>query len=126
MLTGTGRFFSAGLDLKHMGDDMSGALELSKMVTVLYKRLLLLGMPTVAALNGHTFGAGAFVAMCCDWRLMRGQSGKMCFPEAKLGLNLSPGWRSDCISLQRPLSRGLRVHQKFDPRESGRCEMQCD
>ena len=80
-MTGTGKFFSAGLDLKYMGKDMSGALELSKMVSKIYKRLILFNMPTIAALNGHTFGAGAFISMCCDWRLMRKDCGKICLNE---------------------------------------------
>lgn len=101
VLTGSGKFFSAGLDLKYMGDDMSGALELSKLITTVYKRLLLLNMPTIAALNGHTFGAGAFIAMCCDWRLMRKDCGRVCFPEVKIGINVSEGWR-ELISLKLP------------------------
>ena len=101
VLSGTGKFFSAGLDLKYMGKDMNGAWELSKMVSKIYRKLLLLNMPTIAAINGHTFGAGAFIAMCCDWRVMRKDSGKICFPEVKIGYNINErsGWR-ELISLK--------------------------
>lgn len=78
---------------------MSGAMELSVMVTKIYRRLLLFPMPTIAAMNGHTFGAGAFISMCCDWRIMRKDCGRICFPEAKLGINISKGWR-ELISLK--------------------------
>ena len=78
---------------------MSGAMELSVMVTKIYKRLLLFPMPTIAAMNGHTFGAGAFISMCCDWRIMRKDCGRICFPEAKLGINISEGWR-ELISMK--------------------------
>lgn len=85
--------------MRKNGSDMSGALELSKFITKIYRRLLLFNMPTIAALNGHTFGAGAFIAMCCDFRLMRNNSGRICFPEVKLGLNISEGWR-ELLSLK--------------------------
>ena len=88
-----------GLDLKYMGKDLSGAHELSVMVSKIYKRLILFNMPTIAALNGHTFGAGAFIAMCCDFRIMRKDCGKICFPEVKIGINISEGWR-ELISLK--------------------------
>ena len=45
-------------------------------------------MPTIAALNGHTFGGGVFIAMACDWRIMLENSGNLCFPEIKVVLFL--------------------------------------
>jgi len=52
-------------------------------------RLLTLDCHTVAALNGHAFGAGIFIALACDWRLMRTERGFACFPELNLGMRLS-------------------------------------
>ncbi|KAF8322117.1 ClpP/crotonase, partial [Clavulina sp. PMI_390] len=38
-------------------------------------RLLTFPMPTIAALNGHTFGAGFALALCCDYRIMQTSNG---------------------------------------------------
>ncbi len=71
------------------------------MISKIYKRLIIFNMPTICAINGHTFGAGAFIAMCCDWRLMRKDCGKICFPEVKIGINISEGWR-ELLQLKLP------------------------
>src|SRR5438105_3972873 len=53
--TGTGKFYSNGLDLDWLGqhgDQLAGYLA---RVHALYARLLTLPLPTVAAINGHAF-----------------------------------------------------------------------
>ena len=35
---------------------------------------------------GHTFGAGAFLALACDYRIMRSDRGWLCWPEAELNM----------------------------------------
>ena len=52
----------------------------------IYRRLLLLPIPTVAALNGHAFAAGAFIALACDYRLMREDRGWFCISEVDVGV----------------------------------------
>lgn len=56
-----------------------------------YTKLMLLPMPTIAAINGHAFGAGAFLATACDYRFMNGQKGFFCFPEIDLKMDFLPG-----------------------------------
>ena len=49
-------------------------------------RLLTLPLATVAAVNGHAFGAGAVLAIAHDILVMRADRGYWCMPEADLGL----------------------------------------
>lgn len=89
---GTGRFYSNGLDLEHMAslgpDGLDGYLD---RVLRLLARLLALPVPTVAAVNGHAFAAGAMFALAHDLRLMRRDRGWFCIPEVDLRMPLHPG-----------------------------------
>ena len=45
--------------------------------------------PTIAMLNGHAFGAGFNLSVCCDIRIAR-TGVKVCMPPAKLGVAYHP------------------------------------
>lgn len=53
-------------------------------------RILTLPEPTVAAVSGHVFGAGAMLAMAHDWRIMRSDRGYFCFPEVDIRIPFTP------------------------------------
>jgi len=92
---GDGKFYSNGLDLAWMGGPGSdSAGELLARVLRLFGRMLAFPMPTVAAVNGHAFAAGAMLALAHDVRLMRLDRGFVCLPEVDLGLPLHPGMTS--------------------------------
>jgi 2-(1,2-epoxy-1,2-dihydrophenyl)acetyl-CoA isomerase len=69
ILTGAGRGFSAGQDLKEFGEagDVSEALRQSYHPNVLAIRAL--EKPVIAAVNGAAAGAGLSFACACDFRI---------------------------------------------------------
>jgi enoyl-CoA hydratase/carnithine racemase len=91
VLTGTGKFFSNGLDLEYMSSHGEEAEEVLARVHSLFGRVLGLSVPTVAAINGHAFAAGAMLALAFDAAVMREDRGYFCLPEADLGLVFTPG-----------------------------------
>ena len=89
--TGTGKFYSNGLDLDWLlahGDQMQFYIG---RVQALFARILTLPMPSAAALNGHAFGAGAMLAIAHDYRVMRSDRGYFCFPEVDIRIPFTPG-----------------------------------
>jgi Delta3-Delta2-enoyl-CoA isomerase len=90
VLTGTGKFFSNGLDLEYMAANPSEAEPTLDRVHALFGRVLGLGVPTVAAVNGHAFAAGAMLMLAFDVAVMREDRGFFCFPEVDMGLPFTP------------------------------------
>src|SRR5690349_4823251 len=78
--TGRGKFFSNGLDLDWLGQNFDQHAEYVEQVQALFARVLTLPVPTVAAVNGHAFGAGSMLAMAHGYRVMREDRGYFCFP----------------------------------------------
>jgi len=90
--TGTGKFYSNGLDLDRLMGGGGGLLgEYVPVMLRLFARMLRLPVVTVAALNGHAFAAGAMMSLTHDFRVMRRDRGYWCLPEADLGMPLAPG-----------------------------------
>jgi enoyl-CoA hydratase/carnithine racemase len=90
--TGAGKFYSNGLDLdwalRERKDDFPGyILE----VLAILGRVLTLPCTTVAAGNGHAFGAGALLLLVHDFRTMRADRGFFCMPEIDMKAFLHPG-----------------------------------
>lgn len=92
VLTGTGKFFSNGLDLEWMGSAPEG--EPQKVVVrvqALFARMLVSPVAIVGALNGHAFAAGAMLALACDRLVMREDRGFFCLPEVDINIPFTPG-----------------------------------
>jgi Delta3-Delta2-enoyl-CoA isomerase len=91
VLTATGKFYSNGLDLDWLGQNADQFESYVAQVQALLARVLVLPVPTVTAVNGHAFGAGAMLAMAFDWRIMREDRGFFCFPEVDIQIPFTPG-----------------------------------
>jgi enoyl-CoA hydratase/carnithine racemase len=90
--TGAGKFYSNGLDLEWgMRERKDSFPEYVLEVLGVLGRVLTLPCVSVAACNGHAFGAGAQLLVAHDYRLMRAERGFFCMPEIDMGVYLHPG-----------------------------------
>jgi len=86
------KFFSNGLDLAWVqssdpgtgGDQKAFGAEFM----ALMGRIMTFPVPTIAAVNGHGFGAGFMAALCHDVRLMRADRGFLCANEIQIGMQI--------------------------------------
>ncbi|HJR62662.1 MAG TPA: enoyl-CoA hydratase/isomerase family protein [Gemmatimonadaceae bacterium] len=92
VLTGSGRAFSSGIDLKEMGelsatrgdDEVAQRQELEQLQELTW-RIVSHPKLVLAAINGIAVGIGAELAVACDLRIAA-ESATLRFPEVKLGL----------------------------------------
>ena len=89
--TATGKFWSNGLDLEWMGANVDQIESFMPTVHALFARFLVAKVPTVAAIQGHAFAAGAMLAMAHDQRVMRSDRGFFCLPEVDINIPFTPG-----------------------------------
>lgn len=82
ILTGTGRAFCAGTDLK---ESQSLPEERVRRVHALVLRMRHYPKPIIAAVNGLALGGGLELALACTFRVVRADA-RLGLPEVKLGL----------------------------------------
>jgi len=87
----TGKTWSLGLDLDWIRDNSADVVPFISSVQGLLARVLVMPLPTVAALQGHTFAAGAMLALAHDFRVMRADRGFFCLPEVDINIPFSAG-----------------------------------
>ncbi len=115
--TGTGKFFSNGIDLDWMlsgdvDDPMAFVGDMSRM----WARVMSLPIPTVAAINGHAFAGGAMFSLAHDHVLMRSDRGYWCVNEALLRMRLTAGMQAILSGrlTARTARRAILTAHRFD------------
>ena len=92
VLVGEEKFFCNGLNLEVLNKlDGAGWTLFAAQMNEIHRRMLMLPFPTVAAVNGHAFAGGAFMALSCDYRIMREDRGWICISEVDAGVPLPQG-----------------------------------
>ncbi|MBS36060.1 MAG: crotonobetainyl-CoA hydratase [Thiotrichales bacterium] len=113
ILTGTGRFFSAGWDLKAAA---SGETEEESDygeggfggITEMFE----LNKPVIAAINGHAAGGGFEMALACDI-IIASTAAKMMLSEVKVGVLATGG---GIIRLPRRIPHGIAMELLYTGR----------
>lgn len=87
VLTGTGRAFSAGADLRRLVAE--GEPYVERFVPALddmFRAVFELGKPVVAAVNGHAIAGGCVLAACADVTVAAEGRGRLGVPELLVGV----------------------------------------
>jgi enoyl-CoA hydratase len=90
ILTGAGRAFCAGEDLKETsaGKSFEDWIEETEGLQQVQRVIMALGKPLIAAVPGYALGGGCEFAMSCDIRIAA-ESAKFGFPETDVGLTIT-------------------------------------
>ena len=90
ILTGAGRAFCAGEDLKESsaGKSFETWIEETDGLQEIQRMIMGLGKPLIAAVNGYALGGGCEFAMSCDIRIAT-EDAKFGFPETEVGLTVT-------------------------------------
>jgi enoyl-CoA hydratase len=87
VLTGEGKAFSAGLDLKaiprYSDEELQRLLHaINRMATAVYG----CPIPVIGAINGHAIAGGFVLAMCCDWKIVADAPMQIGLTEVRVGV----------------------------------------
>jgi len=85
VLTGFGRAFSVGSDIRDFSPDATWLKEAELVERGLNAAIEESPLPVIAACNGFTLGGGAVLALACDIR-MAAESANFGFPEVNVGV----------------------------------------
>ena len=87
VISGTGRIFSAGVDLKHLpGLDVAGQDQLVLAINAMCAAIFGSRKPVIGALNGHAIAGGMVLALCCDYRIAADRDALFGLTEVRVGV----------------------------------------
>lgn len=87
------KFWSNGIDLNFVQEKGGMAYlvkEFAPRLDQLLMRIARFPLPVIACLNGHAYAGGALIAAACDFRTMRADRGRFCFPEVDIKIPFTP------------------------------------
>lgn len=88
ILTGREGMMSAGFDLKEMGGGPQDALELTSKGSKFATRIMAFPRPVIMAATGHTIAMGAFLALACDYSMIKAGDYKVGLNETLIGMTM--------------------------------------
>lgn len=87
VITGEGKVFSAGLDLKALSTlDEAGQEALIEALNRAFLTVYACPKPVVGAINGHAIAGGLILALCCDVRLVADVPLRAALAEVNVGV----------------------------------------
>jgi enoyl-CoA hydratase len=87
VMTGQGKIFSAGVDLKRLSEGGAGYVrKFLPALHKLYDTVFHFPKPVVAAINGHAIAGGCVLACCADRRVMANDGGRIGVTELLVGV----------------------------------------
>ena len=105
IVTGTGRAFSAGEDVRGMGDLASvgprGFRRRVRMIHNVFDEIEQMEVPVIAAINGVAAGGGLELPLSCDFRFAA-ETARVGLPENNVGLIPGSGGISRLVKLVGP------------------------
>ena len=118
VLTGNGRAFSAGADLKnprtHRVESVEESLNGRRGMPV-FDTLQAYPKPIIAAVNGYAIGIGCLVPLCCDF-VLAGERASFALPQVSLGILPAYG---GTLRLARFVGRGNALYVALTGRKIG-------
>lgn len=98
VITGTGKSFAAGVDIKNFSTQTYQQRYLKTSIDALVSLHYTIKKPMIAAVNGYCFGGGLELALMCDL-IYCADTASLSFPEIKLGLFPGAGGTQKLVRL---------------------------
>lgn len=86
-----GKFYSNGLQPERFVGAPEDVIAYLNSVETLLARVLVMPVPSVAAIQGHAFGGALMLALAQDERYMREDRGFLCLPEVQINFPFTDG-----------------------------------
>jgi enoyl-CoA hydratase/carnithine racemase len=120
VVTAGGKIWSNGLDLEWMGQDLDRVGAFLDGVHDMYARVLELGVPNAAAIQGHAFAGGAMLAVAHDFKVMREDRGYWCLPEVDINIPFTPGMTAlvQARNLKRSAHEAMTTGRRYGAPEA--------
>ncbi len=120
VITGGGRLFSAGFDLKVLGASHADSVPMMIGGFRFARRLLAHPKPVVMAVNGHAYAMGLFLALSADYRLGAEGDHTLVANEVAIGMTLPLTPIAICRATMTPSAFRLAANlsHQFGPEEA--------